>query len=99
MIAKIAVSAAVLSIDKPYDYRVPDSLADACRPGVRVMVPFGRGNRASEGVVLAAEDGRGEALKAVTQVLDDEPVLSDELLRLAAFVRERSRSLPVPRRA
>ena len=89
MIAKIAVSAAVLSIDKPYDYRVPDSLADACRPGVRVMVPFGRGNRASEGVVLAAEDGRGEALKAVTQVLDAEPVLSDELLRLAAFVRER----------
>ena len=89
MIAKIAVSAAVLSIDKPYAYRVPDSLAESCLPGVRVTVPFGRGNRMSEGVVLATEDGRGEALKAVAQVLDSEPVLSDELLRLAAFVRER----------
>ncbi len=89
MIAKLAVSAAVYSIDKPYDYRVPDSLAERCRPGVRVTAPFGRGNRTAEGVVLAVEPGRGEALKPISAVLDEEPVLDEEMLRLAAFVRER----------
>ncbi|MFR7893301.1 MAG: hypothetical protein ACLU38_03710 [Dysosmobacter sp.] len=42
---KVAVSAAPYSIDKPYSYLVPESLAAATVPGVRVMVPFGRGNK------------------------------------------------------
>ena len=49
---KVAVSAAPYSIDKPYSYLVPESLAAAV-PGVRVMVPFGRGNKESEGLILA----------------------------------------------
>ena len=52
-IVKVAVSAAPYSIDKPYDYLVPRSLLEAAVPGVRVTVPFGRGNRTSEGIVLA----------------------------------------------
>ena len=50
---KVAVSAAPYSIDKPYSYLVPESLAAAAVPGVRVMVPFGRGNKESEGLILA----------------------------------------------
>ena len=50
---KVAVSAAPYSIDKPYSYLVPDALAAAAVPGVRVMVPFGRGNKESEGLILA----------------------------------------------
>ena len=42
MIAKIAVSAALFAIDKPYSYSVPRDMQVA--PGMRVMVPFGRGN-------------------------------------------------------
>ena len=42
---KVAVSAAPYSIDKPYSYLVPDALVAAAVPGVRVMVPFGRGNK------------------------------------------------------
>ena len=53
MIVKIAVSAAPYSIDKPYDYLVPEHLLDAAVPGIRVTVPFGRGNRTSEGIILA----------------------------------------------
>ena len=52
-VARVAVAAATYSIDKPYDYLVPESLAEKARPGVRVSVPFGRGNRASEGMILA----------------------------------------------
>ena len=54
VIVKVAVSAAPYSIDRPYDYLVPETLADAAIPGVRVTVPFGRGNRQSEGIILAA---------------------------------------------
>ena len=87
MIAKLAVSAANFAIDKPYSYRIPESMT--LRPGQRVIVPFGRGNRRCEGVVLAVEEGNQENLKAVEQLLDEEPVVSEYLLRLAAFVRER----------
>ena len=87
MIARIAVSAATFAIDKPCSYHVPEDLA--LTPGMRVTVPFGRGNRRSEGVVLTVEDGEDRNLKAVERSLDEEPALSPYGLRLAAFLRER----------
>ncbi len=87
MIAKIAVSAATFAIDKPYSYRIPSQMD--LLPGMRVQVPFGRGNRQTEGVVLAVEAGTEDDLKAVERRLDDEPVLEETMLRLAAFLRER----------
>ena len=87
MIGKIAVSAANYAIDKPYSYLIPEGME--LQPGMRVMVPFGRGNRAAEGVVLAVESGSEPGLKTVEQCLDQHPVLSETMLRLAAFLRER----------
>ena len=89
-IAKIAVSAATFWIDRPYDYLIPEDLQDRVRPGVRVFVPFSRGNRRCEGVVLAVDSGsKYESLKPVLAVLDTEPVLTEEQIRLALFMRER----------
>lgn len=87
MIAKIAVSAAVYAIDKPYDYRVPENLTLCV--GQRVTVPFGRANKRCEGIVLALCDGAEEKLKPVFQCLDAEPLLGERELRLAAFLRGR----------
>ena len=87
MVARIAVSAATFAIDKPYSYVIPEDMA--LQPGQRVTVPFGRGNRRCEGVVLSVEAGSTEGLKAVERCLDEAPVVSQNLLRLAAFVRER----------
>ena len=87
MIAKIAVSAANFAIDKPYSYRVPEGMD--LRPGQRVMLPFGRANKRTEGVVLTVEAGDESRLKAVERCLDEEPILTDRQLRLAAFLRER----------
>ena len=87
MIAKIAVSAATYAIDKPYSYHVPEDMA--LEPGSRVTVPFGRGNRRCEGVVLTLEAGEDRSLKAVERCLDETPVLTAYMLRLAAFLRER----------
>ena len=87
MIAKIAVAAANFAIDKPYSYYVPESLT--VRPGQRVMLPFGRANKRTEGIVLTVEDGSVDKLKAVEDCLDDAPLLTESQLRLAAFLRER----------
>ena len=87
MIAKIAVAAANFAIDKPYSYLVPQDMR--LTPGTRVMVPFGRGNRRTEGIVLSLEQGSQENLKTVERCLDEEPVLSDTMLHLAAFLRNR----------
>ena len=87
MIAKIAVDAANFAIDKPYSYFIPTDMK--LLPGMRVQIPFGRGNRRTEGIVLAIEPGENTGLKPVERSLDREPVLSDRMLRLAAFLRER----------
>lgn len=87
MIAKIAVSAAAFAIDKPYSYFIPEGMA--VQPGQRVQLPFGRANRRTEGIVLAVEPGDADKLKAIERCLDEEPILTQTQLRLAAFVRER----------
>ena len=87
MIAKIAVAAANFAIDKPYSYYVPENLT--VRPGQRVMLPFGRANKRTEGIVLTVEDGSADKLKAIERCLDEAPVLTESQLRLAAFLRER----------
>ena len=87
---KVAVSAAPYSIDKPYSYLVPESLAAAAVPGVRVMVPFGRGNKESEGLILArVQEPKLPGSKALRQVLDPEPVLDKAGIDLALWMRGR----------
>ena len=53
LVAKIAVAVAPYSIDRPYDYLVPEELEGSLRPGMRAAVPFGKGNKASDGIVLS----------------------------------------------
>ena len=87
MIGKIAVSAANYAIDKPYSYLIPEGME--LQPGMRVTVPFGRGNRRCEGVVLSLEAVESGELKTVEQRLDEQPLLSHRSLKMAAFLRER----------
>ncbi len=89
-IAKIAVSAATYSIDRPYDYLVPEPLIASVFVGTRVTVPFGKGNRSCEGVVLAlGTESERKTLKSILSVLDREPVLTEAQVKLALFMRDR----------
>ena len=89
-IAKIAVSAANYSLDKPYDYLIPDSLSGMVVPGMRVTVPFSRGNRRSEGIVLGLTDkSEYEKLKPIESCLDKEPMLTQAQLKLALWMHDR----------
>ena len=90
LIAKIAVSGATYSIDKPYDYLVPEHLAPGLLPGMRVIVPFARANKRQEGMVLGlSEESKSTRLKPIDRVLDLEPVLDEGQLKLALWMRER----------
>ena len=91
-IAKIAVAAATYAIDRPFDYLVPDELIGTLTPGMRVAVPFGNGNRVSDGIVLfCAEQGVPEKpkLKTILSQLDANPVFDGEFLQLALWMRDR----------
>ena len=90
IIARLAVSAATYAIDKPYDYIVPESLVSKICPGIRVSVPFGRGNRRCEGVVLSIKKSVDrEILKCIEAVLDDIPIITTEQIKLALWMHER----------
>lgn len=89
-VAKVAVAAARYWVDRPYDYLIPAELKEKALPGSRVYVPFARGNRRSEGVILAISDHSDYGkLKSITAVLDDKPVLTPDQIKLALFMRER----------
>lgn len=87
----IAVQTATYAIDKLYDYIIPEPLQGKMQVGCRVLVPFGRGNKKVEGMVLVL---RGDVqdtthLKTVVELLDTVPVLNQEQIRLAAWLKER----------
>lgn len=87
--AKIAVSAAVYSVDRPFDYQIPSQMSDRIQAGMRVIVPFGRGNRLSDGVVLALGEGEDVShLKSIQTLLDSQPVLRQQDIQLALWMRE-----------
>src|SRR3989338_3416403 len=76
-----------LPIQDPYTYHFPSRLADRLQIGVRVRVPFQ--NRTIIGY-LVGNNSRREVKKpkAIFEVLDSEPVLSEHLLRLSKWIGE-----------
>ena len=91
-IAKIAVSAATFEIDKPYSYRIPTTMLSTLQVGIRVLVPFGRGNKKSEGIVLSIEDESASSttpLKMIFAQLDVVPMLDPSIFKLIFPLKER----------
>ena len=92
IIARIAIAAANVEFDRPYDYLMEKDPSGPSPVGCRVYVPFGNGNRCVEGIVLGTSEKterNREKLKTVIKLLDREPVLTPEQIGLALFMRER----------
>ena len=88
VIAKVAVQAATYAIDKAYDYLLPEEVGG--QAGYRVLVPFGRGNRLTEAMILSLHQAvPDKPLKAVRSLLDEEPVITERELRLALWMTRR----------
>ncbi len=89
-VARVAVSAASFHIDKLYDYVVPQAMRDAAAPGMRVSVPFSKGNRHVEGVIMEmTESSDYLKLKPIDSLLDEAPVLTVNQLKLAKWIKVR----------
>ena len=90
-IAKVAVENTAYSFDMLFDYSVPDSLCNEVCAGKRVLVPFGTSSKKRVGIVFAVNkvECSEKRLKKIDSILDDEPLLSYEMLKTANFVRER----------
>lgn len=90
-IAKVAVENAAYSFDDAFDYAIPQDLFAKVQPGVRVLVPFGNGNQKRQGFVFALRQPKDQKpLKKIAEVLDEAPLLNNELLRLAVFLKEQT---------
>ena len=87
MFADIFIENNFQKIDKVYTYIVKDDV----KPGMRVLVNFGKSYRVGIVLFLHANysgDHR-EELKEIHSVLDDEPIISNDLIRLGLWMKER----------
>jgi len=85
VIARVIVEQSGSQLDRPFDYLVPVKWQTIVRPGCRVIVPFG--NRTSYGYVIGVTaSSQVEKLKTLTDLLDEEPVITEEMLELANWI-------------
>ena len=87
---QVAVSNIPYSVDIPFTYYVPAEMGSDAERGRRVIVPFGKGNKKHQGIILSVCSSCADntAVKPVLSITDSEPVLSDEMLSLAGWLKE-----------
>ncbi|MCQ2534417.1 MAG: primosomal protein N' [Clostridia bacterium] len=90
--ARILLREAIKQLDRPFSYLVPDSLKSELRVGQYVNVPFGNGNRFKLAVVTEIyeeiDDDVCSKLKAINNIVDEEPVLDEEQIKLIDFIKQ-----------
>lgn len=89
IIAVVAVENTFFNTDSDYDYYVPNDLEKSVKVGMRVKVPFGKGNRIRDGIVVRTYTAINSSLKEISEVIGDNPVLSEEMVSLALWLKER----------
>ena len=88
MIAKVIVDVAAYPVDRPFDYVIPQQWEELIDKGCRVKVPFGPRNVLGFVVDLATEtEVPLNKIKPVAEILDLEPILTDEMLELARWLK------------
>lgn len=86
MIARVAVDKAAFGYDRLFDYGIPEGMEGKAVPGARALVSFGNGTRCRQAMIFetAAAPSRDDVkIKELADVLDDEPVMTPDLLELA----------------
>lgn len=89
MIAKVLVEINNINVDKTFDYIVPFKYIEKIKIGMRVKVPFA--NRELEGFVLDLVNSTDDnyELKEIISIVDEEPILNNELLHLGQFMSKK----------
>ena len=90
MYADVLVEIRSKHIDKTFTYHVPESLEKEAIVGKRVLVLFGK--QKLEGYILALKNTSDVKTKDILEILDEEPVLNEEMLELGKFLQEKTLS-------
>ena len=90
LVARVAVEKAAYSFDALFDYQIPAQYQLSARPGCRVVVPFGGGNRRRIGLIVELGEGQVETCKPLCSVVDSDPILSPEMLQILRFLKEQT---------
>ena len=92
LFAEVIVANKCKETDRTYSYLIPKEMEKKVTVGSRVIVPFGMGNKQLEGYVLEIKDSinfSSSRLKSIVRMLDEEPVMSPELVELAKWMKEK----------
>ena len=88
MYVKVLIETRVKSNDMTFTYHVPSNVENNLLIGKRVLVPFS--NRTVEGFVLGYDAKTDDyEIKDIIKIIDDEPVLNDELINLGIYMSKK----------
>lgn len=89
MLAKILINTSVNTLNKVYDYLIPEELEQEVEIGKRVQVSFGRGKDLEEGIIVKLEteyELPKYKLKEISGILDDVSYIDENRLKLAKYI-------------
>ena len=88
--AQIIIDNRASSTDRPYTYLIKPEMEDMVQEGMRVLIPFGRGNRKLIGIVIKIEDNYDEEykLKSIIDIVDNKALISKDLIELSMWMSE-----------
>lgn len=87
--AGVIINSSSSALDKAFTYAVPDKIKEKLQIGSRVLVPFGKGNKRTEGFVVSIPDAAAGNIKEISSLCDDLPLFTEEDLALMDRMRER----------
>ena len=90
-LAFVAIENVAYHFDILYAYLIPDDMLNCAAVGVRVQVPFGRSTSQRQGIIFSF--GKAEKnikYKYLTKVLDNKPLLTEEMIKIALFLKDRT---------
>lgn len=90
--AEVIINSEVLEIDRPFTYKVPEEFNNEIKIGQIVKVPFGKGNKTSEGFILNLknDDNIKFKTKNIAAILVKDPVIDEDDINLIEFLREKT---------
>ena len=78
-------------LDKTFTYHIPDKFKNKIKKGMRIIVPFGKGNKNTIAFVYdIVENLEGDfETKDIIEIIDSKALVDDELINLAFFMNKR----------
>ena len=86
MVAEVIINLSAKSINKTFDYLIPDSILKDLKIGSRVLVPFGK-NKQEEGFVVNIKNKSEFECKEIIKVEDS--ILTNDNIELAKLMSRR----------